>query len=137
MDKFAYLASRVAGKNMVKFFNDYGFHLSEETVAEIEALNLPEVSQEIRYVTDENIGLYRSGQSVAPGTAVITAERGDVSVKINEDSHNAVAYEVYDSEESTVPVYISADRRFNFSGFEGSRIVIKAVGANGDRKIVE
>lgn len=98
---------------------------------------MPEVTQVIRYVTDENIELYRLGQRVVPGTAVVSKEGSDVSIKINEDRRNAVAYEVYESEESTVPVYISANKHFSFPGFGGYQVVIKAVDANGDRKIVE
>ncbi|PFY67457.1 putative mucin/carbohydrate-binding domain-containing protein [Bacillus wiedmannii] len=51
---FVYMTSKVAGKNLVPFFKEWGLTPSDETREKIEKLNLPKLEKEIWKATDSN-----------------------------------------------------------------------------------
>ncbi|KAB2441832.1 putative mucin/carbohydrate-binding domain-containing protein [Bacillus luti] len=51
---FVYMTSKVAGQNLVPFFEEWGFTPNDETRAKIEKLNLPKLEKEIWKATDSN-----------------------------------------------------------------------------------
>jgi hypothetical protein len=138
MDRFALHTSNVAETNMVKFFNDYGFNLSAATVAEINAKNYPQPAMEMRYIHDENTDLYKNNAPLTAGTARLAwASPGYFTVTMQPDGKNAVAYEVYESQAATEPIFITHNSDFSFiSSANRGAVIIKAVGADGTRAAV-
>ncbi|HFU6610918.1 M60 family metallopeptidase [Bacillus cereus group sp. TH43LC] len=51
---FMYIASKIAGKNLIPFFEKWGFTPNEETVERINQLQLPKLEKEIWLSTDSN-----------------------------------------------------------------------------------
>lgn len=135
MDRFVMHTSNVAETNMVDFFNAYGFNVSAATVAQIEANGYPKPAMEIKYINDDNIDLYRNSSTMEAGSAyVVWSSPAYYTVSIQDDSKNAVAYEVYASSTSTTPIYINHNRNFEFvSTAPPSSVKIKAVGVDGTR----
>jgi hypothetical protein len=137
MDRFALHVSDVTKTNMTKFFNDYGFLLSDATVLAIAAKGYPAPAMEIRYIHDENVNLYKTPGEVVAGTANMTSpSQNNYTVNMASDSRNAVAYEVYTSTASSAqPILITPASSFSFlTNVPKNMIVIKVVGADGTRK---
>jgi hypothetical protein len=139
MDRFALHTSNVAETNMVKFFNDYGFNLSAATVAEIESKNYPAPAMEIRYIHDDNTDIFKNDAKLVAGSAgVAWTSPGYFTVSIQSDCKNAVAFEVFESQAATEPIFITHNNSFSFiSSVNRSAVIIKAVGADGTRTPVE
>ncbi|OQR54196.1 putative mucin/carbohydrate-binding domain-containing protein [Bacillus sp. CDB3] len=51
---FVYMTSKVAGQNLIPFFEEWGLTPNDETRAKIEKLNLPKLEKEIWKATDSN-----------------------------------------------------------------------------------
>lgn len=136
MNRFVEHVSDVAQVNMVKFFNDWGFHLTEETMAAIEAKGYAQPKHEIRYISDSNTELYKSNAKLEAGSANISVIKPDITVYIKDDCKNAVAFEVYNASDLSTPIYITPHRKFTFMTLS-EEIVIKAVGADGTRTEVQ
>ena len=51
---FIYMTSKVAGQNLIPFFNKWGLSANDATREKIEKLNLPKLEKEIWLSTDSN-----------------------------------------------------------------------------------
>ncbi|MBR9658508.1 putative mucin/carbohydrate-binding domain-containing protein [Bacillus cereus] len=55
---FVYMTSKVAGQNLIPFFEEWGLTPNDETREQIEKLNLPKLEKEIWKATDNNNNIY-------------------------------------------------------------------------------
>lgn len=136
MNRFVEHVSEVTRTNMVQFFNDWGFNLTAETIAAIDAKGYDQPKHEIRYISDSNVGLYRDNAQVTGGAANVSVIKPDVTVYVKESCQNAVAFEVYNSTDLNTPIFITPHRKFTFMTL-ADQVVIKAVGADGTRLEVQ
>lgn len=136
MNRFAQHVSDVAQTNMVQFFNDWGFNLTAETVAAINAKGYEQPKHEIRYISDNNADLYKNNAPVSGGAANVSVIKPDMTVYVKESCQNAVAFEVYNASDLNTPIFITPHRKFTFMTL-AEQVVIKAVGADGTRVEVQ
>lgn len=110
--EFVYICSKIAGMNLVKFFQKWGFltpvnvisddygkeqmkvtqERIDEIIARIEALNLPQPDVALEYITDNNVEYYKTKDKVTEGQA-----RRDGRSFTIWDWENVAAYEVVDT----------------------------------------
>ena len=136
MNRFVEHVSDVTQTNMIKFFNDWGFNLTTETMTKINAKGYAQPKHEIRYISDNNMELYKNNAQVTGGAANVSMIKPDMTVYVKESCQNAVAFEVYNSTDLSTPIYITPHRKFTFMTL-ADQVVIKAVGADGTRVEVQ
>lgn len=159
--EFVHTASKISGKNLLKFFAKWGFlkavddsihdyskrrlWITQEQInalkARVNSLNLPEPKVALEYITDKNYELYRNPQDVVLGTATRSG-----NIIRTKNFRNVVAYEVYDANNQLVMItdgvytngstyeedgYIKTDIPGGKAWASGFKI--KAVAANGNK----
>lgn len=136
MDKFVEHVSDVAQTDVVDFFNAWGFDVSASMVKTISTKGYPKNNPSMRYITDDNIALFKNNAVVTSGSVTIKVIKpDDVTIFVNDDCQNAVVYEVYESTNKVRPKVISQGRKISFTSVADS-FVIKAIGADGSSVVL-